>query len=282
VITLLTEQTLQGIIVPIVVPFDQRKKLDMKSFKDLVKRLVSKGVHGIIIQAVIEETSARDANELNTLIITARDIMKEAALIVDIGSTSTNSINKQLLRFKQLGADAALVAPPASKSCSAEQLVTYYDSLTGAGLPIIVHDVSDPSVAALDLTTLQKIMDEPHVIGMVDGSGDVRRTFSLARLASKPVLSGKDELFFGSLCCGARGGIVASANVDSELFVQVYALYKTGVVDAAKQLFDQLLPLVHFIYSEPYPMSLKWLLAQRGHIRSDQLRIPLLGNKVTL
>jgi len=282
VIDLLTAQTLQGVIVPIVVPFDQRKKLDMKSFKDLVKRLVSKGVHGIIIQTAIEETSARDANELDTLVITARGMMKDAALVVDIGSTGANTVHKQLLRFKRLGADAALVAPPSSQSCPAKQLVTYYNSLAGTGLPIIVHERSDPSVAAFDLTTLQNIMDESHVIGIVEGSEDIRRTFSLARLVNKPVLSGKDELFFGSLCCGARGGIVASANVDSELFVRVYELYKTGVVDAAKQLFDQLLPLVHFIYSEPYPMSLKWLLAQRGHIRSDQLRIPLLGSKVTL
>ncbi|WCR29899.1 dihydrodipicolinate synthase family protein [Paenibacillus thiaminolyticus] len=32
---------------------------------------------------------------------------------------------------------------------------------------------------------------------------------------------------------------------------------------------------MQFLFSEPNPAPVKWLLAQRGHIRSDRLRLPM-------
>lgn len=106
----------------------------------------------------------------------------------------------------------------------------------------------------------------PHVIGVLEGTGNTRRVFNLSRSSSKPVLCGEDELLFASLSCGASGGILPGANVDSEQFVEVYELFRAGKIEEAHRQFERLLPLVQFLFSEPDHAALHWLMAERGQI----------------
>ncbi|WP_281941224.1 dihydrodipicolinate synthase family protein [Paenibacillus tyrfis] len=105
-----------------------------------------------------------------------------------------------------------------------------------------------PFLKTADLETVKIIMEMEHVIGLKEAPGSIKRMFRLARSMTKPDLYGEDELFFASLCCRAKGGIVASTNLDSEQFVRVYELFRAVKIDDSKQLFHQLLPLVRFLF----------------------------------
>nr|WP_240927557.1 dihydrodipicolinate synthase family protein [Paenibacillus thiaminolyticus] len=63
-----------------------------------------------------------------------------------------------------------------------------------------------------------------------------------------------------------------SGNID---FDSSREQYQADNINESRRLFDQLLPLIQFLFSEPNPAPVKWLLAQRGHIRSDRLRLPM-------
>ncbi|MFC5647680.1 4-hydroxy-tetrahydrodipicolinate synthase [Paenibacillus solisilvae] len=272
---MLTEQTLQGVIVPIVTPFNQRGNLDVKSFKELVKRLVSKGIHGLVVNGTTGESPTVEETELETLISTARNEMGEIPLIVGTGSNNTVATVKKNTWVKSLGADAALVVTPYYNRPSQQGIIQHFQALAEADLPIILYDIPHRTGVSLELETVKAIMGMDHVIGLKESSGNIKRAFKLARSLTKPVLCGEDELFFASLCCGGKGGILASANLDSDQFVQVYELFRAGKIEESSQRFDQLLPLIQFLFSEPNPAPLKWLLAERGHIRSDRLRLPM-------
>ncbi|QJD87941.1 dihydrodipicolinate synthase family protein [Cohnella herbarum] len=271
---MLTEQTLHGIIVPIITPFNRRGNLDIKSFRDMVKRLANNGVHGLVIDGTTGASSAIELIELKTLILTARKAMGDIPLIVDTGSNNIATTVTTTVWAKSLGADAAIVVAPSFDRPSQQSMIQYFHALSDARLPIILHDHPRHTGMTLELETIQEITRMDHILGIKDSTGDIKRCFKLARYLTKPILCGEDELFFASLCYGGSGGIMASANLDSDQFVQVYELYRFGKIDQANRLFNQLLPLIQFLSSEPNPAPLQWLLAERGHIRSDRLRPP--------
>ncbi|MFU1796537.1 dihydrodipicolinate synthase family protein [Paenibacillus azoreducens] len=274
---MLTSQSLNGVFVPVVTPFDKNRNLDMRSFDELTRRLVGKGIHGLIVNGTIGETPLMDSGELEALIMTARqaiDATRAIPLIVGTGSNKTSSTVKRTAQAKALGADAALVVTPLD-SYSEKGIIQHFRALAEAELPIVLCDLPHPGRGSLDLGTIRSIMEMDHVIGLRESTGNLSHVFKLSRSMSKPVLCGEDELFFASLCCGAQGGILAGANLDSDQFVQVYELFQAGSIEASHQAFDQLLPLIEFLLSEPNPAPLKWLLAQRRHIRSDRLRLPI-------
>lgn len=93
--TMLIQQTLKGVIVPVVTPFDDHGNLDVKSFKEHVKRLVKKGVHGIVVNEMIGESKVIATSELETLIITARKALGIIPLIIGTGLSNTTTIIKK-------------------------------------------------------------------------------------------------------------------------------------------------------------------------------------------
>lgn len=279
---MLSEQTLHGVWVPVVTPFDRRGKLDIKSIEKMVLRLSSKGIHGLVVNGATGESPAITSHELDILIGTAYKALAATRFIPLIVGTSSNNTSTTVTNTEKamlLGADAALVAAPACDRPSQRGMIEHFQALAGIGLPIILHDYPHPAGGSLELEAVKAIMEMDHVIGLKDSTGNMKRIAILARSMTKPVLCGEDELFFASLCCGAKGGILASANLDSDLFAQVYELFQSGNINESKQMFDQLLPLVQFLHSEPSPALLKWLLAQRGYIRSDRLRLPLTAKR---
>ncbi|MEC0208740.1 dihydrodipicolinate synthase family protein [Paenibacillus ehimensis] len=275
---MLSEDTLHGVMVPVVTPFDRSGELDIQSFEELIRRLMSKGIHGLIVNGTAGESPMIESSELEILIAAARQAIaasRAIPLIVGIDASNTSATVRRMAQANSLGADAALVAAPDSNLTSQQAVIRHFQALAEADLPMILCDPPRRTGGALDEETVRVIMGMEHVIGLKEGSGNIRRMFRLARSMSKPVLCGEDELFFASLCCGAKGGILASANLDSEQFVQVYELFRAGKIEESHQLFHQLLPLVQFLFSEPTPAPLMWLLSQRGYIRSDRLRLPM-------
>lgn len=280
--TVLTEQTLHGVWVPIVTPFDRRGRLDTKSIEMMVLRLSGKGIRGFIVNGITGESPAITSRELELVIgatYKALAASRSVPLVVGTGSNHTSTAFQTIELAWSLGADAALVAAPLCDRPSQRGIIQHFQALAGAGLPIIVHDYPHPTGMTSDLETMQSVMEMDHVIGLKDNTGNMKRIARLARSMTKPVLCGDDELFFASLCCGAQGGIIAGANLDSEQFAQVYELFRAGDINASKQRFDELLPLVRFLHSEPSPALLKWLLAERRYIRSDRLRLPAISKK---
>ncbi|MGY5343845.1 4-hydroxy-tetrahydrodipicolinate synthase [Paenibacillus glucanolyticus] len=272
---MLDEESLRGVMVPIVTPFDEQGYLDIKSFKRLITRLRNSGIHGLVVNGTTGESPTVGDSELERMIYEARIILEELPLIVGTGSNNTAAAIKKTARAKELGADAALVATPYYNRPSQQGIVYHFLALAETGLPIILYDIPHRTAATLDLHTVKTILKMDHVIGMKDSTGDIKRLFQLTRTQSKPILCGEDDLFYASLCCGSKGGILASANLETQQFVQVYESFRNGKNQEAREQFDSLTPLIQFLFSEPNPAPLKWLLAQNRLIRSDRLRLPM-------
>jgi 4-hydroxy-tetrahydrodipicolinate synthase len=176
-----------------------------------------------------------------------------------------------------LGEDAVLVVMPYYSRPSQEGILEHFRKVAQVGVPIIAYEVPSRTGVQLTADIIIRIMDLNGVIGLKDSSGGIGLISELTRLGTKPVLCGEDIYFHAMLSQGACGGILASANVNTHAFINVYRLTSTGDFIKAKKAFDLLVPLIQRLFQESNPSPLKWLLARQGIISSDTLRLPMVS-----
>jgi 4-hydroxy-tetrahydrodipicolinate synthase len=281
---MINEQDLCGIYVPIPTPFLQSGEVDYPSFRGHIQSLMVSGIHGLVINGTTGESPTVTMDEVKNMIETAREILGTTRLpiVVGTGTNDTASTIKRTELAGLFGADAALIVVPYYTRPSQEGIIAHFHQITQTGLPIIAYNVPSRTAIGLTMDTAKTILVMDGVIGLKDSSGDLKYSTELSKLSSKPILCGEDELFYSMLCNGSKGGMLASANIQTDKFVQLYQNFVDGDIQLAKHTFDQLLPLIRLLFKESNPAPLKWLLARQGIIESDTLRLPMTSISYSL
>lgn len=275
---MLTEQDLKGIYVPVVTPMGAGGEVDIRSFESYVKQLVEDGVNGIVVNGTTGESPTVTLEEMSALTAAARLVCgpMKRPVIVGTGTNDTASTVRKTAFAGELGADAALVVVPYYSRPSQEGIIEHYRQAASTGLPIVAYEIPSRTGIRLAPDTVRAILDLDGVIGIKDSSGGIELMMELASSGDhKPVLGGEDIYFHAMLCCGAAGGMLASASVRTTAFVEVYEQFMQGRLEASRQSFGALLPLIRLLFREPNPAPLKYLLARQGSIASDHIRLPL-------
>jgi 4-hydroxy-tetrahydrodipicolinate synthase len=112
---------------------------------------------------------------------------------------------------------------------------------------------------------------------MKDSSGGTGLFSAMKQLGvSKPVLGGEDASFLAMLKQGAAGGILASANLRTELFLETYRQFRDGKPEQATNTFQLLVSMIVLLFRESNPAPLKWALSHQGTLASATLRLPMM------
>jgi 4-hydroxy-tetrahydrodipicolinate synthase len=276
---MLTERQLFGIYVPVITPFFRNGDVDYKSFGSHIKALAEAGIHGLVINGTTGESPTVSMDEVKYCTEIAKKVTESSSpglpIVIGTGTNDTASSIKRTELAGNIGADAALIVVPYYSRPSQEGIIEHYRQIAAIGVPLIVYDVPSRTGVGLTIQTVRTILDIDGVIGMKDSSGGIQLISELARFDSKPILCGEDVFFYAMLCCGVKGGMLASANIETEKYIQMYNSFINGEINQAKTAFDQLLPLIRLLFAESNPAPLKWLLARQGIISSNALRLPM-------
>lgn len=270
-------QRLKGIIVPVIAPFTADCKLDTESFRNVVRSLLDRKVHGLVIHGTTGECPTVRSEEVRRMAEIAMELRAGRSIPILIGTGSNDTREAVLLakRARSLGADGALVVTPYYNRPSAQGVLEHYRRVADVGLPVVAYHIPYRTGLALTPDELNAILEIGNVAGIKESSGGIRNFIELGGRTDKALLCGDDMYLFAALCCGASGGMLASANVATDRFVNVYESYAAGRWTEAKATFDGLVPLIRLLFAEPNPAPLKWVLQQTGRIRSDTVRLPI-------
>ncbi|MCM3785700.1 4-hydroxy-tetrahydrodipicolinate synthase [Neobacillus mesonae] len=279
---MLREQNLKGIFVPVVTPFLPNHNLDLASFESYLKHLLLNDINGLVINGTTGESPTTSWEEVTSLVEIAKIVMKQmnksVPLVIGTGTNDTLSTVKRTELAGNLGADAVLVVTPYYNKPTGRGVVEHFRKVSETAVPVIAYEIPGRTGIRLSVDSIREILELEHVIGLKDSSGGIELVSELSRYGSKPVLCGEDLLFHASLSQGASGGMLASANVNTAKFIEVYHRFLSGDVLEAKAMFDELVPMICLLFQEePNPAPLKWILSQLEWIQSDALRLPLLS-----
>jgi len=269
---------LKGVIVPVIAPFTDGGKLDTDSFRRMTHRLLDRRVNGLVINGTTGESPTvrwEEVSRMTEIALEARGRERDVPILVGTGSNDTAQAVRLTRRSRSLGADGALVVTPYYNRPSVQGVLEHYRRVAEVGLPIVAYHIPYRTGVELNPDELAALLDIDGVVGIKESTGGIRNFIELGGRTDKALLCGDDLYFFAALCCGASGGMLASANVAAGRFVGVYDSLAGGRFEEAKASFAELVPLIRLLFAEPNPAPLKWLLAQTGQISSEEMRLPM-------
>ncbi|MGO4791671.1 4-hydroxy-tetrahydrodipicolinate synthase [Paenibacillus sp. 2KB_20] len=274
---MLSQQELHGIFVPVITPFLQDYELDLPSYRHYLKSLLSYDIQGLVINGTTGEAPTVAWEEVVQVVEETRGSLggRLLPLIIGTGTNDTVSSIKRTELAGHIGADAVLVVTPYYSRPSIDGILQHFRRVAEVGIPVILYEVPSRTGIRLPVDVIRRIMEIPGVIGMKDSTESTELMRSLSHYDTKPVLCGNDVLFHEMLVHGASGGILASANVNTEVFIRVFQLAAQGDYSRSEMEFEGLLPYIRKLFEESNPAPLKWLLAKQGIISSDTLRLPM-------
>ncbi|WP_206336329.1 dihydrodipicolinate synthase family protein [Streptomyces torulosus] len=278
------EANLTGLFVPLVTPFTDDLRLAPDALARLADEALVGGARGLVALGTTAEAATLTTEEKRAVvrICSAACRTYGAPLIVGVGTNDTAAAITTLQELAQSGdvAAALVPTPPYTRPGEAGTLAHFTALAEHGGLPLVVYDIPYRTGQRLSASSLTALGHLPQVVGVKYATGVIDA--SAMELLGSPVpgftvLGGDDAVISPLLAAGARGGILASANVRTADFAELISLWQRDAAGPARRLGAELARLSAALFAEPNPAVTKGVLHVQGRIPSPAVRLPLLS-----
>lgn len=269
----------KGCGTALVTPFDDRGRIDFGAIERLVSWQIEEGIDFLVPCGTTGEsaTLSRDERKAVTAAV-IRTVGGRVPVVAGAGGNHTARAVFWARDAAEVGADGILSVTPMYNKPSPEGLVRHFSVIADSTeLPILVYNVPSRTGQDLEVETILRLAEIPHVAGLKEASPNFAK---IARLmAAVPedfaVFSGDDSTALAFVALGARGVISVVANeVPGEMAELVRAALE-GDRGRALELQNKYLALMEMNFWESSPGPVKCALALMKKC-GETLRLPLV------
>jgi 4-hydroxy-tetrahydrodipicolinate synthase len=221
-------QPLRGIIPPMITPLAGPDQLDNAGLERLVDYLIAGGIHGLFVLGSTGEGPSL-SHQLRRELIERTCAYVDGRLPVLVGITDPCYAESLLLArdAAEAGADAVVLAAPYYYQISQAELLSYTQKLAReVPLPMMIYNMPALTRICYEPASVERLMDEPTIVGVKDSSGDLDYFRALRDMKSRrpdwSLLIGQEHLLTQVLELGGDGGVCGGANLYPQLFTQIY------------------------------------------------------------
>ena len=272
---------LEGIYTPVITPFHRDGSIDFDALADLVERLVSAGVHGLISGGSTGENYAETVEErLAIARFVVERVKGRIPVVIGTGAMRTPESIALAVGARDMKADAILLGtPPYSVPTERENALNALAIDRAADMPIILYNYPGRMSVAMGREFLDRVGRSRNVIGIKESSGDINRVHLLARDYPHIQMScGMDDQALEFFAWGAQSWICGGSNFLPDEHI---ALYETCVLkgDFAKgrRIMSAMLPLMAVLeQGGKFIQCIKHGVEVTG-LRAGPMRPPLKG-----
>jgi len=234
---------IKGIITAMVTPFDANQNINAAATKQLVEKLISKGVSGIFILGTNGEFHVlSDDEKIEFAKIVIKAVAKRVPVYVGTGGNNTKQAIELSQQMEKAGADALSVITPFLVPISQSELVEHYKKIADSvKLPILLYNIPKNTGINIDKKSVEELAKVKNILGIKDSSGDINNIASYIKAGEGQdfhVLSGSDSLILKALKIGAVGAIAATSNLLTSIDVAIYKNFVAGDLEAAQKNQD--------------------------------------------
>lgn len=271
--------SLRGLGVALITPFDKTGEVDYGSLERLVENQIQNGVNHLLALGTTSESPTLSPKEKHDVV---RCIVSTAAgrvpIIMGCGGPSTSDVINQLEHADLTGISAILSVTPYYNRPSQEGLIEHYKEIAyHSPLPIILYNVWKRTGCNIEADTTLFLANEcPNIVGIKEASGNINQIMKIVK--HKPegflVLSGDDAITLPLLAIGVDGLISVVANAFPYEVSQMVNLGLNNRFAEAREYHQQLLDITQACFKEGNPAGIKVVLALQNKIE-HYLRLPL-------
>ena len=270
---------LEGVLVPVVTPFDAQGAIDYPALGKLLDHLIDSGVRGIVACGTTGEYYTFNAEERETLMRYIADHVGDRALLIaGVNDTSTQGSVEKALQAKALGYQALMLAPPIYCLPQENEIIQHYKTASAeTDMPIIMYNFPARSGVEISVEAVIELAQDKNIVGIKESSGDFSRALSLitAQLDDFEVVCGSDDQAADYLFWGVRSWIGGVANYLPAEHVQLIEAAKAGDYDRLRSIMQRIMPVIKNQESDDYNQKAKLGCAHIGY-PVGQVRAPLL------
>lgn len=275
----MTQHTaLTGIYVPLITPFSADGKIAQDALERLGHDVLDAGAAGIVALGTTGEPATLDSAEKSMVLDVCARVCRtrDVPLVVGAGTNDTTASAAALSGLARWGdATAALVPVPYYTRPSEAGVLAHFTHLAAhSPLPLIAYHVPYRTGLPLSAACLRAIGELPGVIGIKYATGSIDQS-TVDLMGDLPpdfaVMAGDDVLLAPLMALGASGGILASAHLATEKYVELVTALHHGNASG-----HALAALSSAVFAEPSPTILKGVLHAQGRIPTPDVRLPLL------
>ncbi|MCS5717816.1 4-hydroxy-tetrahydrodipicolinate synthase [Herbiconiux sp. CPCC 205763] len=275
-------QSIRGSIAPLMTPFTADGAVDHESLANLVNWQLANGTHGLSIGGSTGEPAAQsNAERLAAIETVIAAGAGRVPVVAGTGSAKLDETIELTAAARDAGIDASLIITPYYARPTQEALYVWYKTIAAEfpDLPILAYNV--PVRTAVDIapeTIARLYRDVDNFVGVKETTKDFEHFSRVIQLCGRDLIvwSGIELLCLPLLALGGTGFLSATANIAPAAHARMYELWQAGDIEGAREIHYGLHPLVDLLFVETNPAPGKWVLEQRGLIRSGHVRPPLI------
>jgi len=269
-----------GIIPAVTTPFDSHGEIDTAGLAANVRFLIDAGVHGVVGTGTMGEAGSLDAAERRRLLESVAEAVDGSVPMIAGVSSGTAATSIAYARdAAAAGAAAIMLLPPLGYRADQAELEAFYAAVAeGAGLPVMLYNNPEASGVDLLAPAIAAIAERVEaVVAVKECSGDARRIPALLAAAPRlEVLVGGDDWALEGFCAGATGWVSGVADVAPRECVALWEHCRAGELEAAREVYQRLLPLARFDMTPKLVQFFKAALDEAG-LAGGPCRAPRLA-----
>ncbi|MBK5254543.1 MAG: dihydrodipicolinate synthase family protein [Vicinamibacteria bacterium] len=239
---------LQGIIPPVVTPFEADGRLDLTGFESNIESYSACDFSSILVLGSNGEAACLSEDEKVAIIKAAVSKSNGRPIYAGTGTDSTRTTVDLTKKVADAGASAALVLNPFffKSQLNGEALRRHYEAVADdSPIPVLLYSMPGATGLAIPPGVVHQLAKHPNIRGMKDSSGDIANLQRILAGVPKdfPLAAGSAPILYSALALGASGGVLAVAGCAPEATIAVYRAFEAGDHDKARRLQIALTPL---------------------------------------
>lgn len=277
----------KGIFPAFYACYDKNGDVSAEATKSLVEFLIKKGVDGLYVCGSSGECIYLSIEERKKTLEAVMEANKGRITIIAHVACNNTKDSRELARHAEsLGVDAIATIPPIYFKLNETAIAKYWNDISAAApnTDYFIYNIPQLAGVSLTLSLFDEMLKNPRVVGVKNSSmpiQDIQMFKRQARLNNKNIIvfNGPDEQFAGGRLIGADGGIGGTYAVMPELFVKLNEMIKSGNVENAGSLQDDIDEIIYTMCSAKGNMYAvaKAVLKIRAGLELGGVREPLLS-----
>lgn len=269
---------MQGVWLPIITPF-KNGEVDYNSYQQLIEYYIQKRITGIIPLGTTGECPVIEKDEFEKIIETTIEIVnKRIPVFIGLGGNFTKKVIKEIKLLDKYDINGILSVCPYYNRPGQAGIYEHFKSISeSTSLKICIYNIPYRTGVNIENKYLLKLAELKNIIAVKDSCGNMSQSIEL--LNNKPkdfyVLTGEDNFFYTNLIHGGDGGIMASAHLNTEKYIEIYNLIRDNNYQKALSIWKNISLIIPLLFKESNPAPLKYCLKRSGLIISDEVRLPL-------
>ena len=271
--------TLKGLGVALVTPFNEDLSVDFDSLTKLINYNIENGTNYLVVLGTTAEAATLNSEEKKAVIDHIIKInSKRIPLVLGIGGNNTMEVKHQIETTDLSYFEAVLSVSPYYNKPNQEGLYQHYKMLASTGKNIIIYNVPSRTGQNVEAsTTLRLAKDFPNLVMIKEAAPNILQYFDILRQKKSEfnLVSGDDEFTLPVTLAGGNGVISVIGQAYPKEFSKMVQLAFERKVDEAYKIHNSLVEITRLIFAEGNPCGVKTILAEKGIIK-NYLRLPLV------